>query len=56
LEGLNMFVQYSYWQPGEWFEQAYQAVGFVGGAPVANAAIQGRDAIHAIKGSFLIDF
>jgi hypothetical protein len=56
LEGLNMFVRYAYWQPGEWFEQAYQAVGFAGGAAVTNAAIKGRDAIHAINGSFIIDF
>ncbi|MDQ7784093.1 MAG: hypothetical protein RDU20_14510, partial [Desulfomonilaceae bacterium] len=58
LEGLNMFVRYAYWQPGEWFDQAYQAIGMVGGAiPTAGFAIvSGRDAIHAINGSFVIDF
>ena len=56
LEGLNMFVRYAYWQPGEWFEQAYQAVGMRGGAPVTDALVRGRDAIHAVNGSFMINF
>jgi hypothetical protein len=68
LEGLNMFVRYSYWQPGDWFDQAYQAVGFVNGT-VPNSArsdgtglqlpiarVTGRDAIHAIQGSFMVNF
>jgi len=68
LEGLNMFVRYSYWQPGDWFDQAYQAVGMVGGT-VPNGArsdgtglqlpiarVTGRDAIMALQGSFIIDF
>jgi hypothetical protein len=55
LEGMNMHVAYSYWQPGDWFTQAYQAVGWRGG-PVDNAVVDGRDAIQAIRGSFLIDF
>jgi len=58
LEGLNMFVRYAYWQPGKWFDQAYQAVGGLGagGGLATNALVTGRDAIHAINGSFIIDF
>jgi hypothetical protein len=56
LEGLNMFVRYAYWQPGEWFDQAYQAVGMRAGAPVTDALIRGRDAIHAVNGTFTINF
>ncbi len=56
LEGLTWFTRYSYWQPGEWFEQAYRGVGMVGGVPSEQALIKGRDAIHAIEGSFYINF
>jgi hypothetical protein len=62
LEGLTWTTRYAYWQPGEWFEEAYQAVlpgadesggtwgaGFVG-------PLKGRDAIHAFKGALVIDF
>jgi hypothetical protein len=56
LEGMNMFVRYSYWQPGGWFNQAYQAVGYRGGVAVSDAYVQGRDAIQALQGSFLMTF
>lgn len=56
LEGMNMILRYSYWQPGEWFEQAYRAVGYNQGAFSANTLITGRDAIQAIRGSFIINF
>lgn len=56
LEGMNMFLRYSYWQPGGWFNQAYQAVGYRGGAAVSDAYVQGRDAIQALQGSFLMSF
>jgi hypothetical protein len=55
LEGLTWFMRYSYWQPGEWFEQAYQSVGWRGGI-VDDAYVTGKDAIHAIQGSFYINF
>jgi hypothetical protein len=56
LENMNMHVQYSYWQPGDWFTQAYQAIGMSGGVAVDNAVVDGRDAIQAIQGSFVINF
>jgi hypothetical protein len=58
LEGMTAYFRYSYWQPGDWFTQAYQAIGIVpGGQAVSNAAlVQGRDAIQAFHGSLLIDF
>jgi len=66
LEGLTFSTRYSYWQPGEWFNQAYMAVTpqfgtvAVGGATltpsVNNGLMSTRDAIHAIQGSMLINF
>ena len=56
LEGLTFSTRYSYWQPGDWFTQAYMAVvpfigttGVAGGFPFAvnNGVLQGRDAIQA---------
>jgi hypothetical protein len=62
LEGLTWSNRYAYWQPGEWFIEAYQAL-----SPLANESAGGyvtgsvvpalsRDAIHAIKSSLVIDF
>jgi hypothetical protein len=56
LEGMNMHVRYAYWQPGGWFDQAYQAIGVRDGVVVDNALVVGRSAIQAISGSFLISF
>lgn len=57
LEGLTMNAVYSYWQPGEWFNQAYRAVtgadlGLIG----ADMWMNQRSAIHSARGSFVIDF
>jgi hypothetical protein len=56
LEGMNMHVAYAYWQPGDWFTQAYRAVGMRGGAAVEDGLVAGRDAIQAINGSLMINF
>jgi hypothetical protein len=56
LEGLTWRARYAYWQPGEWFDFAYQAIAPRGGVIVNNAIMKGRDAIHALKGSIVIDF
>lgn len=56
LEGLNMHVMYAYWQPGDWFTQAYRAVGMRGGLGVDDALISGRDVIHAVNGSLMVNF
>ncbi len=57
LEGLTWNVRYAYWQPGDWFTQAYQALTPVaGGGSVGNGLLEGRDAIQAIHGSLMINF
>jgi hypothetical protein len=66
LEGLTFNCKYAYWQPGDWFTQAYRAFSQVGSINAAGALTQvgldgqgmliGRDAIHAMDSSFLIEF
>jgi hypothetical protein len=57
LEGLTFNMRYAYWQPGEWFEQAYQAIMMtVGGAITRDGLLTGRDAINAFEGKLVIDF
>jgi hypothetical protein len=52
LEGMTFRSRYAYWQPGDWFDEAYQAVNSTGGAMMT----EGRDAIQAFRGSMVIDF
>lgn len=56
LEGLTMSWRYSYWQPGDWFTQAYQAVAVRNNAVVSDGILFGRDAIQAVTGSVMIEF
>jgi hypothetical protein len=49
LEGLTFMTKYSYWQPGEWFDQAYFVY-------AVNNYMDARDAIHSYQGSLLIEF
>jgi hypothetical protein len=62
LEGMTMYVKYAYWQPGDWFDWAYQSVVLptAGAAPPtapgAGTAPLGKSAIQSIQGSFLINF
>lgn len=66
LENMAVMTRYAYWQPGPWFDQAYQVVGLNGaGAAAPNAApapgvlggfMQGRSAIQSFSSSILIDF
>jgi hypothetical protein len=62
LEGLTFSTRYAYWQPGDWFNQAYMAVvptvqgGLAGGMSVNNGVLGTRDAIQSIQGSMLINF
>ena len=56
LEGILWRMQYAYWQPGAWFDWAYQALGTRGGVVVPDTVMKGRNAIHALKGSLVIDF
>lgn len=54
LEYLTFKTRYHYWQPGEFFTQAWQAVTptNLGG----NGMLQGRDAIHALEAKLLVEF
>lgn len=56
LEGLTFGARYAYWQPGEYFGEAWQAIGIRGGAVVNNAMFLRRDAIHGFHGNFVVDF
>lgn len=58
LEGVTTYFRYSYWQPGDWFTQALQAIGVnqAAGGISQNALVKGRDAIQAFTGSLVIDF
>ncbi|MFH0823978.1 MAG: hypothetical protein V2B18_14605 [Pseudomonadota bacterium] len=52
LENLNMTMRWAYWQPGEFFREAYQA--FVGG--VDNSVLSQRSSIQAFQGSLIVAF
>jgi hypothetical protein len=54
LEGMTMHFKYAYWQPGDWFTWAYQAIIPTGGA--ATTAPVGKNAIQSLQGSFVVDF
>lgn len=52
LEGLNFRSRYAYWQPGKWFDQAYQAVGLFSNS----AYLSDKSAIQAFEGSVEVQF
>jgi len=66
LEGLTVRTRYAYWQPGNWFQYAYQAVmpAQTAGSIASTGVLYtpngflgaGRDAIQAFEGSLIIDF
>lgn len=56
LENLKWSFKYAYWQPGEWFDQAYQAVGMRGGAPVTDALVKGRAPIMGLHTNLVVNF
>jgi hypothetical protein len=67
LENMSVMTRYAYWQPGPWFDQAYQVVGmnpvsgaaqgaFAGGVTAPGTFMQGRSAIQAFSSSIMIDF
>jgi hypothetical protein len=53
LEGLNFRSRWAYWQPGSWFDQAYQAVGING---ATDAYMSSRSSINAFEGSLEVNF
>ncbi len=58
LENMSVMTRYAYWQPGPWFDQAYQVVGMNPQTGQASAAtfMQGRSAIQSFSSSIMIDF
>lgn len=56
LEGLTMNLRYAYWQPGWWFNQAYQAIINTPGGIRRDGILGERDAINAFEGKLVIDF
>lgn len=56
LEGMATYLRYSYWQPGDWFTQAYQAVGTRGGVATNDALVKGRDPIQGFTWTMVVDF
>jgi opacity protein-like surface antigen len=56
LENFSSKLRYAYWQPGQWFDQAYRVIGLQGGAVNANAQMSGRSAIQAFEASVVVDF
>jgi len=57
LEGMTATFKYAYWQPGDWFKEAYQAVSInPGGGITAQGVLQTRDAIQAFEGTLMIEF
>ncbi len=59
LENMSVMSRYAYWQPGPWFDQAYQVVGYnntAGGTLSSHGFMQGRSAIQAFTSSVMIDF
>jgi hypothetical protein len=56
LENFTFSMKYAYWQPGEWFDQAYQAIGMLGGAPSTTALVKGRSPIMGLWASMVVNF
>lgn len=56
LDSMTLSLRWAYWQPGEWFDQAYQAVTVRGGGVVTDGLMVGRDPINAFEGKILVEF
>jgi hypothetical protein len=54
LEGLNLKSRWAYWQPGPWFDQAYQAVTPNNADPTGY--LPGKDPINAFEASVEVTF
>ncbi|HTY23141.1 MAG TPA: hypothetical protein VMC85_08420 [Desulfomonilaceae bacterium] len=51
LEGMTLLFKYACWQPGDWFDWAYQAA-----LPGGVTGPLGKSPIQSIQGSFIMDF
>lgn len=56
LEGLTMRGRYARWAPGPWFDQAFKAYTSTPQGLNGNGLLIGRDPIHAVEFSFLMQF
>jgi hypothetical protein len=57
LEGFNLKMRYAYWQPGDWFTFAYQAlVGPTAPGPGGTGILQGRSPINAFEAKLAVEF
>jgi opacity protein-like surface antigen len=57
LENLAFRVRYSYWQPGDWFKEAYHAVVVTAGGNTFRAGVlHSRDPVHAVRTCLSIEF
>ena len=61
LENFSVNTRYAYWQPGPWFNEAYQVVGISNGTPsgtdnLTGAYLSDRSAIQAFECSVVVDF
>jgi hypothetical protein len=56
LDATTIHVRYAYWQPGEWFGQAYRAVTVRGGAVVTDGLLVGRDPINGFETKIVVNF
>jgi hypothetical protein len=51
LEGMTLLFKYACWQPGDWFDWAYQAA-----LPGGVTGPLGKSPIQSLQGSFIMDF
>ncbi len=56
LEGVTLKTRYAYWQPGHWFDYAYQAWSVFQGNIQDGCILQGRSAINAFETIIQADF
>ncbi len=56
LENMTGRFRLARWEPGPWFDQAYQAVTWRGGAVVTDGLLVGRDSIVGFQASTKVDF
>lgn len=56
LENVSCQMKYAYWQPGNWFKEAYQTKGVLNGAANVNLPLDTRAPINAFHWSVLVYF
>ena len=57
LENFTAKLRYAYWQPGDFFKEAYQArTPAADGSPLDSQVLSTRDAIQAFQASLIVNF